>query len=84
MTRVLFFGRLRDVAGHGERELDLPPEIATVSDLRAFVGKDDALLAEALSPRAIRVSVDQVICVNDDASVKGAEEIAFMPPLSGG
>ena len=84
MTRVLFFGRLRDIAGHGARDIDLSPELATVGDLRGWIGKDNALLAEALSPPTIRVSIDQVICVHDSASIEGAKEIAFMPPLSGG
>lgn len=84
MTRILFFGRLRDVAGHGERDIDLPDEVATIADLRAWIGRDDAVLGDALRCRSIRACVDHVISIDDNASVKGAEEIAFMPPLSGG
>ncbi|MGD9981366.1 MAG: MoaD/ThiS family protein [Hyphomonadaceae bacterium] len=84
MTRLLFFGRLRDVAGGSERSLALPPEIGTVRELRAWIGADHVALAEALNAGAVRVAIDQVMCVDDDASVRGAVEIAFMPPLSGG
>lgn len=42
MTRLLFFGRLRDVAGEGERLVELPADIGTVSELRAWLANDDA------------------------------------------
>lgn len=84
MTRLLFFGRLRDVAGHGERVVDLPEHVSTVADLRAWLGDNDAELGAALDARGIHVAVDQVICNRADETVHGAREIAFMPPLSGG
>ena len=84
MTRLLFFGRLRDVAGESERDLDLPAKLATIADLRAWLGESDAALAEALNARGIHVAIDQVICVRGEGHVRGAAEIAFMPPLSGG
>lgn len=83
MTRLLFFGRLRDVAGQSERDLELPPHVATVADLRAWLAESDAALGEALAARGIHVVVDSVIRAGD-VSVLGAKEIAFMPPLSGG
>jgi molybdopterin synthase sulfur carrier subunit len=83
MTRLLFFGRLRDVAGDSERKLDLPPHVATVADLRTWLAESDAALGAALAARGIHVVVDQVIR-SGDVSVRGAAEIAFMPPLSGG
>lgn len=84
MTRLLFFGRLRDVAGHGERVVTLPAHVKTVTDLRAWLADADADLGAALHGRGIRVVVDQEICNRDTESVSAAAEIAFMPPLSGG
>lgn len=84
MTRLLFFGRLRDVAGFGEQEIDLPLDIATVADLRAFLRATDPDLGEAISARGIRVAINQSFCLNDLESVRDAREIAFMSPMSGG
>lgn len=84
MTRLLFFGRLRDVAGFAERDLDLPSDIATVSDLRAFLSATDPDLGEAIAARGTRVAINQSFCLDDLESVRGAREIAFMSPLSGG
>lgn len=84
MTRLLFFGRLRDVAGEGARDVDLPAHIETVADLRAWISERDAELGQALQARGIHVAVDQVICNRASETVRGAREVAFMPPLSGG
>lgn len=84
MTRLLFFGRLRDVAGGGERVVHMPGDISTVADLRAWLASEDAELGAALQARGIHVVVDRTICTRDAECVRGAEEIAFMPPLSGG
>lgn len=84
MTRLLFFGRLRDVAGNSERIVALPDDVETVADLRAWIADEDAELGAALHARGIHVVVDQVICNRETQSVSTATEIAFMPPLSGG
>ncbi len=84
MTRLLFLGRLRDVAGQGEIVVDLPVHVATVGELRSWLAANDAELGAALQAHGIHVVVDQVIRNGAAVSVRGAREIAFMPPLSGG
>lgn len=84
MTRLLFFGRLRDVAGYAERRLELPPSVQTIGDLRDHLAAQDSALGEALGARGVRVAIDRAFCLSDDASARGADEIAFMSPLSGG
>jgi molybdopterin converting factor subunit 1 len=84
MTRILFFGRLRDVAGYSERDLEIPDAIATIADLRALLSADDPELGNAIAARGVRVAVNQSFCLNDLDSVRDAREIAFMSPLSGG
>lgn len=84
MTRLLFFGRLREVAGSRERVVALPDHVETVADLRTWISDGDAALGAALRGRGIHVVVDQVICNRDAERITSAAEIAFMPPLSGG
>jgi molybdopterin converting factor small subunit len=80
MTQLLFFGRLRDVAGQSAIARDLPDSVSTVAELRAWIRDEDPLLGGAISAPDVRVAV----CVSDQDCVRGAHEIAFMPPLSGG
>ncbi len=50
--KVLLMGRLRDVAGWRER--DLEPVPAKLSDLRELLAREDQTLGEALLGRACR------------------------------
>jgi sulfur-carrier protein len=84
MTRILFFGRVSDAAGCSAINIDVPPALRTVGDLRAWLAeRDDGLAAVILSP-SVRAAVDQTFCGDDASLVVGAQEIAFMSPLSGG
>ena len=79
MARVLLFGRLSDVAGWRDRQVESP----FLSTLRAKLAEEDAVLGEALSGRGVQVALDQVI-VRGDAPLNAATEVAFLPPMSGG
>jgi len=79
MARVLLFGRLADIAGWREREIDLP----TVDALRRALCEADPGLAEALGAPGVQVAVDQEI-VRGDRPVSARTEVAFLPAMSGG
>ena len=79
MAKVLLFGRLSDLAGWRERQVESP----FLSALKARLGDEDAGLGEALAGPGVQVALDQVI-VRGDAPLNAATEVAFLPPMSGG
>ena len=79
MARVLLFGPLRDLAGWRERDV----EGATLAEVRARLGAEDAALGEAIVGPGVQVAVDQALVRGDVAITPGAE-VAFLPPMSGG
>ena len=81
MARVLLFGRLADVAGWREREIDPLPD--SLCGLRDLLGRDDPVLAEALAGRGVRAALDKALSAGE-APLAGVREVAFMPPMSGG
>jgi molybdopterin synthase sulfur carrier subunit len=81
MAKVLMLGRLRDVAGWRERTLDAPP--ATLSALRALLAAEDPALGEALAGKGVQAAVNKAL-VRADADLAPGDEIAFLPPMSGG
>lgn len=82
---ILFFGRLRDVAGVDRMECPLDQETFGLSDLMAAIEIRDAALGEALKAPTVRVAINKaMIAPGADAALKPSDEIAFMPPLSGG
>lgn len=81
MIRVLLFGRLRDVAGWRETVIDPAPK--TLSELRLQVTRDNPRLASALAATGVQAAVNRVL-VRGDAPLEIDDEVAFMPPMSGG
>jgi molybdopterin synthase sulfur carrier subunit len=78
MARVLLFGRYADAAGWREREMDA----GRLSELTAAL-EADAVLAEALARPGGQVAVNQAI-VRGDPELSAADEVAYLPAMSGG
>lgn len=81
-TRILFFGRLRDAAGGGERLARLAPGLSIDALIDEITGVDTALAA-ALRDPSVNIAVDQRL-VPRSTIIDAAREIAFLPPYSGG
>lgn len=82
--KVLYFAWLRDKAGTAEEEVSPPAEVETVADLARWLAGRSAGHAEALADlEVIRCAVDQDYA-QPDAPVRGASEVAFFPPVTGG
>ena len=74
-------GRLREAAGWRERSLDPAP--SSLSALRALLGAEDAMLGEALAATSVQAAVNKVLA-RGDVALSPDDEVAFMPPMSGG
>ena len=79
MVRVLLFGRLADLAGWRERQM----EAASLDVLRSKLAEEDPALGAALLGPGVQAAVDQTL-VRGDAALSAASEVAFLPPMSGG
>ncbi len=80
---VLLFGRLKDA--FGAASIALPEGAGTAAELRALLISANPDLAETLRSRSVRIAVNQEL-VADEAGTRitPADEIALLPPLSGG
>ena len=79
-VRVLFFGMLKDLAGRGSDLLTLP-EHATLADV--------VIHYEEMTPRLEDFAASVAISINQEfaapnSPLKEGDEIAFLPPVSGG
>ena len=82
--KILYFAWVRQKAGKSEETLTPPEHVETVSDLIVWLktqGPEYELAFE--DTRTIRAAVDQTHAPLD-ASVRGAREVAFFPPVTGG
>ena len=82
--KILYFARIRQIAGRSTEEVEVPASVATVADLVDFLSTRDPSVAAALAERrTLRAAVDQNH-VALDAPIAGAREVAFFPPVTGG
>ena len=80
--QVLYFAWVRERIGVPREEVDT--SAATVADLVEELSAREARYAVAFADRAaLRVAVDQTL-TDFDASLDGAREVAFFPPMTGG
>jgi sulfur-carrier protein len=81
--KVLLFGRLRDA--FGSDWIDLPAEVATAAELRARLTREHPDIAGLLTSRAVRFAINQQLVTDEASAMIGpADEVALLPPLSGG
>lgn len=79
---VLYFAWVRERIGQPKERIDTNP--ATVMDLVNHLRTKEARYAAAFADLgALRVAVDQELS-DFDASLAGAREVAFFPPMTGG
>ncbi|PWK59898.1 molybdopterin converting factor subunit 1 [Roseicyclus mahoneyensis] len=80
--QIRYFAWMRERVGTATESIET--EAATVAELIAELSARDEGYALAFSDiAAIRAAVDQTL-VDMDASLEGAREVAFFPPMTGG
>lgn len=78
--RVRLFGELRERAGWAERELSTAP-VLTPGELWSTIAPEVGEVP--LLPQRIRVAVNQQFA-EPSQTLGDGDEVAFLPPISGG
>jgi sulfur-carrier protein len=82
--KILYFARLRQVIGRGQDDVEIPASVTTVLELIDHLKATDEGIAAAFADlRTLKVAVNQSHSTLE-ASLAGATEIAFFPPVTGG
>jgi len=82
--QLRFFASIREALGVSQETLALPPGMATVGELRAFLRERGAEWAAALAPgRSLRMACNQLMA-NEGTPLTEGCEVAFFPPVTGG
>lgn len=82
--KLLYFAWVRERVGKTEEDVTLPAQVTTVADLMEWLAGRGEEYAHAFENRkVIRAAIDRNH-VQPQASIAGAREIAFFPPMTGG
>lgn len=80
---IKFFASLREIAGVGEISLDVDNMRSTEDILTAIALDLSVTLSQRLRGEDIAIAVNQEI-VKDPVILRDGDEIAFLPPITGG
>ena len=81
--KLFYFASLRERIGKSAEDVDAPESVQTVADLIAWLRRRDEAYAATFESGIVHVAVDKKH-VKPEASIAGAREIAFFPPMTGG
>lgn len=79
MAKVVMLGRLRDQAGWREKTF----EALSVEGIIRLLAAEDRSLGDALRGKGVQVAVNKAIA-RGDVALAASDEVAFLPPMSGG
>jgi len=83
-VKLLYFAWVREKAGRAEEMVALPAEAKTIDDVIGWLKTRGPEFAAAFERgEVIRAAINQTH-VKHTASIEGAREIAFFPPVTGG
>jgi molybdopterin synthase sulfur carrier subunit len=82
--KLRYFAWVRERVGKTEEDVEIPGDVATVGELMTWLASRGEEYAHAFdNPKVIRAAIDKNH-VKPQVSIKGAGEIAFFPPMTGG
>jgi sulfur-carrier protein len=82
--KLIYFAWVRERVGKTDENVALPDSIVTIVDLVDWLKTRGEEYAYAFENAAVvRAAIDHVH-VKPDATIAGAHEIAFFPPMTGG
>ena len=81
---IRYFAWVREKTGKAEEVVDVPAGVGTVAELVAWLKGRGPEYAEAFArAEVVRAAIDHAH-VKTSASLAGAREVAFFPPVTGG
>lgn len=80
MIQLYYFGKVEDTLGKNAEQLELPPEVTTITQLRAWLSRRDTAWATL---QTVHGAGNQAHA-NADTAIKDGDEVAFFSPISGG
>ena len=81
---LVYLARLRDAFGTSSERVVLPRGVTTAGDLRAWLAsRGGAFAAELAAGRTVRIAVNHDIA-QPDTPVRPGDEVALLPPVTGG
>jgi molybdopterin converting factor small subunit len=83
MVKLVFLGKFRALARE-DADIVLPPGVRTLADLKDWIARSDPPLGNAMAATPVQCVVNQSVVRDLSWPIQEQDEIAFLPPMSGG
>jgi molybdopterin converting factor subunit 1 len=84
MVKLVFLGRFREIANPALAQVALPGGVRTLAGLKEWLARSEPALGQALETARTQIAVNQVLVRDPAHPIVHDDEIAFLPPMSGG
>jgi molybdopterin converting factor small subunit len=84
VIHLVFLGKFGEAAPANLGEIALPDGVRTLNDLQQWLAQREPLLGRAMAATCTRLIVNHCVAHDLSQPVSDGDEIAFLPPMSGG
>ena len=82
--KILYFARIKESVNYSTEEITLPSGVSTVTALKNHLAQRGEIWANLFSGKqTIRAAINHEL-VDNAATIKAGDEVAFFPPVTGG
>lgn len=82
--RLVFLGKLGSVAPSELSDIALPCGVRSLADLKEWIARVQPPLGQLMAATPVRLIVNHTVAHDLSAPVADGDEVAFLPPMSGG
>ena len=82
--KLVFLGRFRELAGARLSDVALPSGVHTLQGFQDWLARAEPDLAMALAGARTQIAINQSLVRDPAHPITEHDEIAFLPPMSGG
>jgi len=82
--KILYFARIKEAVNYSTEEIALPMEISTIAALKDYLAQRGETWANLFNGKQlVRAAINHEL-VDNLATIKAGDEVAFFPPVTGG
>ena len=82
--KILYFARIKEAVNYSAEDINLPDDVHTITALKNYLSLRGETWADLFNGKqTVRAAINHQL-VDNLATIKPGDEVAFFPPVTGG